>query len=36
MANSYQLDENGYGMCRCCRRKFSISDLQSCLYCDRM
>lgn len=35
MANSYNLDEKGYGMCRCCRRKFSISDLQSCLYCDR-
>lgn len=33
MANSYELDEKGYGMCRCCRRKFSVSQLKSCLYC---
>lgn len=35
MANSYNLDEKGYGMCRCCRRKFFISDLKLCVYCDR-
>ena len=35
MANSYELDERGYGMCRCCRKKLSIGDLNSCLYCDR-
>lgn len=35
MANSYELDERGYGMCRCCRKKFSISQLKSCLYCER-
>ncbi|MBS5317665.1 MAG: hypothetical protein KHY44_14910 [Clostridiales bacterium] len=35
MANSHVLDEKGYGMCRCCRRKFFISDLKLCVYCDR-
>lgn len=35
MVNSYELDERGYGMCRCCRKKLSIGDLNSCLYCDR-
>lgn len=35
MANSHQLDEKGYGICRCCRRKFFCADLKSCLYCER-
>lgn len=35
MANSYHLDEKVYGMCRCCRKKFFISELKLCVYCDR-
>lgn len=33
--NSRQLDENGYAKCAVCGKKVYISNLESCIRCDR-
>ena len=34
-ASTTQLDEHGYGLCGTCRKKFFISQLDTCDYCDK-
>lgn len=33
--NTTTLDQNGYGLCGTCRKKFYIGQLDSCAYCDK-
>ncbi|MBQ8763966.1 MAG: hypothetical protein IJZ07_07665 [Clostridia bacterium] len=33
--NTTTLDQNGYGLCGTCRRKFYIRDLDVCAYCQK-
>lgn len=33
--NSKQLNEQGHALCGDCRKKFFVSDLDSCAYCDK-
>lgn len=34
--NANDLDEYGYALCTCCRKKFFISDLEDkCNFCDK-
>ena len=33
--NTTTLDQNGYGLCGVCRKKFFVGQLYTCAYCDK-